>query len=108
MFTLWNKDPSCNHSDEHGTHRHLRRIEELVVHVLKGQLKIMANVTDVKNAVAQMASDVSAEIQDAKDAILRAQNGDPAALDEVVASLNAIDTSVKDASGVFKGTNPTA
>ncbi len=61
----------------------------------------MANVQDVKDKVAALGADVSAEIQAAKDAIVRAQAGDPAALADVVASLDTIDTAVKDATTAF-------
>jgi len=107
MLNLWKSlpwkhkpDPACTKLQTR-----LKLIEAMLVGVLKGQKQIMATVNEVKAAVVTLGEDVSTEIQAAKDAILRAQAGDPTALDEVLASLNAISTAVKDATTTFNSTN---
>lgn len=77
----------------------------MLIELVKGQKKIMATLNDVKDAITRLGMDVGVQIEAAKNAILRAQAGDPAALDEVVASLNGIGIAVKEATEGFNSTN---
>lgn len=60
------------------------------------------------DALAKLGTDISTEIQAAKDAIIAAKAGDPAAFDAATAALNNLDQAVTTATADFTPAPPVA